>query len=166
LDPYAVLGVPEGASTEDVRRAYLRLARVHHPDFFIDAAAEERDAAEQRMRSINEAWAILSDPDRRRAFDRDEPRPFRPFDDTADDFDPRDVPDVPYRPSPPASTVERTLTLAPVLLFSASIVVGAVGVFMRLTVVFVLAFALFLLSCVGFIVVPLLALSRARRDEG
>jgi len=166
LDPYEVLGVPQAASDEDVRRAYLRLARAHHPDYFVDAPAGDRAAAEQRMRAINEAWAILRDPSRRRAFDTEEPRPFQPFDDQPDDVDPRDVPDVPYRPAPPPSISERTLTMAPVMLFAASIVVAAIGVIMQLTGIFALAFVLFLLSCVGFIVVPLLALSRARRDEG
>lgn len=158
--------MPEGASDEDVRRAYLRLARAHHPDYFVDASAGERAAAEQRMRAINEAWSILRDPARRRSFDDAEPRPFRPFDDETDEADPRDMPDVPYRPAPPPSVSERTLTLAPALLFAASIVVGSIAVFMRLTGILAVAFALFLLSCVGFIVVPLLALSRARRDEG
>jgi hypothetical protein len=149
-----------------VRRAYLHLARVHHPDYFVDAPADDRAAAEQRMRAINEAWSILRDPARRRALEADEPRPFRPFDDGTDDLDPRDMPDVPYRPAPPPSAPERALTLAPALLFAASIVLGSIAVFMRLTGILALAFALFLLSCVGFIVVPLLALSRARRDEG
>lgn len=161
-----MLGVPASASDIEVRRAYLRLARAHHPDYFVDAPPADRAAAEQRMRAINEAWAVLRDPARRRAFDADAPRPFRPFDDGRDDVDPHEMPDVPYRPAPPASLPERTLTLAPALLFAASIVVGAIGVFTRLTGILVFAFALFLLSCVGFIVVPLLALSRARRDEG
>jgi hypothetical protein len=53
-----------------------------------------------------------------------------------------------------------------VLLFAASVVIGVVGSFMRLSGVIALAFVLFALACLGFLVVPLLALSRARHDEG
>jgi hypothetical protein len=166
VDPYEVLGVAPGASTEDVRRAYLKLARAHHPDYFVDAAAGERLAAEQRMRSINEAWAILRDPVRRRRLEDAQPRPFRPFTVAEDELDPRDAPDVPYRPAQPPSNRKRLLTIAPGLALAGSIVLGTVGTFMSIPGLLAVAVALFLLSCVGFVVAPLLALSRARRDEG
>jgi len=51
---YAVLGVPEGADPAVVRRAYLQLARAHHPDLHPDGAP--RRAAERRMQEVNEAW--------------------------------------------------------------------------------------------------------------
>ena len=63
-DPYAVLGVPSGASTDDIAAAYRSLARRHHPDVSV-----ERDA-ERRMADINAAWAVLRDPTRREAWDR------------------------------------------------------------------------------------------------
>lgn len=167
-DPYRVLGVQRTASADEIRRAYLRLARTHHPDFFADATPGERAAAEQRMRAVNEAWAVLGDPDRRRALEAQRPpEPFRPFSPTAaDEPDPRDAPDVPYRPTPPPTGAERARTMAPVLLFFASVGVGAVAAVVNLPALLALSFALFLLSCVGFVVIPLLALSRARRDEG
>jgi curved DNA-binding protein CbpA len=167
VNPYEVLGVAVDAPVEEIHRAYLRIARRFHPDFFSDASPRERGEAEERMRAANEAWAVLGDPERRRALDAAAPpRPFRPFSPVDDEPDPRDAPDVPYRPAPPPSGRDRATTLAPVLLFAASVVIGVVGSFMRLSGVIALAFVLFALACLGFLVVPLLALSRARHDEG
>lgn len=60
-DPYRVLGVDRSASTAEIRGAYVRLARVHHPD------ATGGDVV--RMAEINAAWELLADPKRRAAFD-------------------------------------------------------------------------------------------------
>jgi curved DNA-binding protein CbpA len=57
---YDVLGVAIGASRADIHRAYLTLARRHHPDAGGDAAAMQR---------VNQAWAVLSDTARRRRYD-------------------------------------------------------------------------------------------------
>ena len=65
VDPYAVLGVARNAPVEDIRRAYVALARRTHPDVTGDDPA----AAEQ-MRRINLAWEMLSDADERAAIDR------------------------------------------------------------------------------------------------
>lgn len=65
LDPYAVLGVPRDATPLQVARAHRRLAKAHHPDLH-----EGADEAAARMRRINEAWAILSNPVRRGEYDR------------------------------------------------------------------------------------------------
>lgn len=166
-DPYEVLGVERSASAEEVRRAYLRLARAHHPDFFVAAAPAERAAAEQRMRAVNEAWSVLGDVERRRRHDGERPQPFQPLTPVDEDEpDPRDVPDVPYRPAAPPTGRERAATLAPVLLFVGAIGVGVVGAVVNLAPLIGLGFVLFVLSCIGFLVVPLLALSRARQDEG
>jgi curved DNA-binding protein CbpA len=63
-DPYAVLGVPTGATADQIVAAYRAQARRHHPDVSV-----ERDA-ERRMSEINAAWHILRDPERRAAWDR------------------------------------------------------------------------------------------------
>jgi hypothetical protein len=64
---YEVLGVSPGASTEDLRRAYLDLARASHPD---RATAADAEQASRRMQEVNEAWRVLRDPASRDAYDR------------------------------------------------------------------------------------------------
>jgi curved DNA-binding protein CbpA len=63
LDLYAVLGVQAGASEEDIRRQYKRLAKTYHPDLNPDPEASAR------MKALNEAYAVLGDPSRRSAYD-------------------------------------------------------------------------------------------------
>ena len=65
-DYYEVLGVPRTASADDIKRAYRQLARKHHPD--LQPAAERARAAE-RFKEINEAYEVLSDPDKRAKYD-------------------------------------------------------------------------------------------------
>ena len=72
FDFYAILEVSRTATSEEIRAAYRRLAREHHPD------ANPSPEAEGRMRGINEAWETLRDQDRRAAYDRMLPRPARP----------------------------------------------------------------------------------------
>jgi curved DNA-binding protein CbpA len=62
-DYYAVLGVPRDATADQVKKAWRRLARKYHPD-----VSQEPDAA-ARMSEINEANAVLSDPEKRAAYD-------------------------------------------------------------------------------------------------
>jgi len=64
-DFYAALGIRRDASPEDVKRAFRRLARETHPD-----ANPGDPAAEARFREIAEAYEVLSDPQRRAAYDR------------------------------------------------------------------------------------------------
>lgn len=63
-DYYKILGVPRGASLDEIRKAFRKLARKYHPD-----VSKEPDA-ENRMKEINEAYAVLSDPEKRAAYDR------------------------------------------------------------------------------------------------
>lgn len=64
-DYYTVLGVPRTASQKDIKKAFRKLAREHHPDTKAGDAA-----AEVRFKEINEANAVLSDPDKRALYDR------------------------------------------------------------------------------------------------
>lgn len=59
---YEVLGVPVTSSTDEIRRAYRVLAREHHPDRHLGHTTAP-------MIRINEAWRVLSDPQRRRNYD-------------------------------------------------------------------------------------------------
>jgi curved DNA-binding protein CbpA len=174
-DPYAVLGVRRDASPEEVRRAYLALARRHHPDAHADGGPATRLAAERRMQEVNAAWAVLGDRARRAEFDRAErdrggrraaPDPgFRPFD-PGPDPDPADAPDVPYRPVAPPSGRARAARLAPGLLFLLSVATFSAAAVLTSGPLTALAIVLLVGSGVGFVVLPLLALSAARRDEG
>jgi preprotein translocase subunit Sec63 len=63
-DYYAILQVHPRAEPEVIEAAYRRLTRKYHPD-----VSEQADAG-QRMRELNEAFEVLGDPARRRAYDR------------------------------------------------------------------------------------------------
>jgi curved DNA-binding protein len=65
-DYYEVLGVPRTATAEEIKRAYRKLARKHHPDL---KPAAERAVAAERFKEINEANEVLSDPDKRVKYD-------------------------------------------------------------------------------------------------
>ena len=63
-DYYDVLEVPRTASTEDIKKAYRKLAMKHHPDRNPDSKE-----AEERFKEAKEAYEVLSEPDKRRAYD-------------------------------------------------------------------------------------------------
>src|SRR5215210_6149373 len=63
-DYYKILGVPRTASQNDIRKAYRKLARQHHPD-----VKPGDKKAEQTFKDLNEANTVLSDPDKRKKYD-------------------------------------------------------------------------------------------------
>ncbi|MCU0522046.1 MAG: J domain-containing protein [Anaerolineae bacterium] len=64
-DYYRVLGVTKDASEKDIKQAYRKLARKYHPDMNPDDAG-----AEDRFKEVNEAYEVLSDPEKRKLFDQ------------------------------------------------------------------------------------------------
>ncbi len=64
IDPYKVLGVAKGASDEEIKKAFRRLARKHHPDVNSNSKTSER-----RFKEVSEAYEILSDKEKRRNYD-------------------------------------------------------------------------------------------------
>lgn len=65
-DYYQILGVPRAASEDDIKKAYRKMAIKHHPD----KNPNNRQAAEEKFKDINEAYEVLSDTKKRQIFDQ------------------------------------------------------------------------------------------------
>jgi curved DNA-binding protein len=63
-DYYATLGVAKGASQDEIRKAFRKLARQYHPD-----VAKEKKTAEAKFKEINEAYEVLGDAEKRKRYD-------------------------------------------------------------------------------------------------
>ena len=163
---YQLLGVDPDAGPEEIQRAYRLLALRHHPD-------DAPDADPAAMAAINGAWAVLSDPIRRRDYDvglaHPEPPPaarpapeagWRPLDDDEEDLDPEDLSDEPYAPT--ERRPSDMLVMTPVLL-----VLGAVGLFFFSIMsgssgLRTFSMLLVPVSAVGFVMAPLMVMMRSR----
>ncbi len=62
---YATLGIKRGETQSGLRKAYRKLARKHHPDL-----NPGDKSAEERFKQIQEAYKVLSDPEKRKIYDR------------------------------------------------------------------------------------------------
>lgn len=184
MNHYQVLGVGTGADPAEIRRAYLRLARAHHPDAHTGEGSAALASAERRMREVNEAWAVLRDPVRRRRYDdevrqgtagRRPPAPagpdgparpgWRPLaSDTAwmDDFEAWKYDAEDFVPRDPPSATRSTLTVLPVALFAAAIAVGSIGLVLDARPVLAAAFVGVALSAALFVALPMIEMTRRR----
>lgn len=68
-DYYEVLGVAKNASDDDVKKAYRKLSSLHHPDKHTALPKEERDVHEAKFKEAKEAYEMLSDAQKRAAYD-------------------------------------------------------------------------------------------------
>jgi molecular chaperone DnaJ len=65
MDYYSVLGITKASSAEEIKKSYRKLALEHHPD-----RNPDNPEAEDKLKSINEAYSVLSDPQKRESYDR------------------------------------------------------------------------------------------------
>src|SRR2546425_13306026 len=65
MDFYQTLGVERGAETEEIRKAYRKLARKHHPDL-----NPGDKSAEEHFKKVQEAYDVLSDPKKKQMYDQ------------------------------------------------------------------------------------------------
>ncbi|KZS92930.1 DnaJ-domain-containing protein [Sistotremastrum niveocremeum HHB9708] len=68
-DYYVLLGIPETATTDEIRQAYKRESLRTHPDRLVNANADEKRRATEKFQAVADAYYVLSDPERRREYD-------------------------------------------------------------------------------------------------
>jgi hypothetical protein len=160
---YDVLEVAAAASQDDIRRAYLAMARRLHPD--ASASADQR-----AMQEVNEAWRVLRDPHRRADYDRslDLPPPWEapPTDDDDDRSDPpwdRDDDRFSGPVVEVASGPSSWAVLVPAAMFVAAAALFALAMMLTNAVALALAFGLLVISAASFVVAPFLVMTRRRR---
>lgn len=66
---YEILGVSKTATADELKAAYRKLAKKYHPDVYANASEAEKKDAEAKFKDINHAYEVLSDPQKRAAFD-------------------------------------------------------------------------------------------------
>ncbi|HEX3394853.1 MAG TPA: J domain-containing protein [Acidimicrobiales bacterium] len=182
---YQVLGVAMAAGHDEIKRAYHRLARRHHPDTHSQASTAVQESARRIMVDINAAWAVLGDPDRRRQYDAElAPRP-PPTEDGAptdgplspagfpdwfepDWFDPdEEVPaalleeDVHHGPRGPGEMI----VFVPVALAALAVATFALALVVQWPALFAVSLLLVPLTLVSFLAAPFVAMATRVRSR-
>lgn len=162
MNYYDILGVLPAATSADIRRAYLALSWRHHPDAGGDA---------ERMRQLNEAYAVLADARARRDYDlaldladgSAGPATGADAGDEAYDAwgrDEGDALEVDDRMLHDPPRARRLVTTLPVAVFAVSVAVGSVGLAIDVPAVIGVAFVLFALSGGLMVLAPVLMMGR------
>ena len=148
---YELLGVSPTASPELIRAAYVDLARRHHPD--------AEDGSHERMQQLNDAWAVLGEPEARSVYDstlaptyvetqvRDSWQPAHDDDELFEDAG----------GSPVAGVARVVITFAP-LCFVAGLIVFGFGVVLQVAAVVQTGLIVLLFSLIAFVLAPFLAM--------
>lgn len=172
---YEVLGVSDDATAAELRRAYLRLARDHHPDRHAEGAPADLARAETEMQRLNEAWAALGDEAARARYDRDlasarraawtpgtASPDFVPIDDGVDPEDPAAEHDVPYGDGSP---VHRSLQVGPALTFAVALLALGSGALLDFRPLLALGVAGLVATALGFLAAPAYAVLRSNHTS-
>ena len=155
---YEALGVRVSATTEEIRRAYLRQARLHHPDV---------GGGDRAMQALNEAWAVLGDPVRRARYDRTlgvrssaSAPTFEPGPQPGDDLHLGDEPE----PVVPTDLRREVLLLVPVAVLGLAVACFAFSLVLSSVALQVAAVLLVPVAAVCFVMVPVLTLRKQARQ--
>ena len=158
---YDILGVSPQASADEVKRAYHRRAREHHPDVHVGTSGDP-------MVEVNAAWAVLGDPVRRRTYDRElarrtdatepvgaEPDGFTSFDFAG--FTGAFEPDAEARPYTPADAI----VLVPAALLAVAVACFAFSTMTEAPAILLTSVILLAVAAMSFAATPLLVLRRS-----
>ncbi len=165
MDHYEALDADPTESEAELRRRYLSLARKYHPDQLVSASEAAKNEAGERMREVNEAWAVLGDKARRLRYDQtlfesnieEAKEDWKPFDDS---YEPEyEEPIVPGRAKPP-----KWMTAGPPLLVAAGVVTAGVGGILGAGVL-VLGLAMILIGAISFVLAPVAVMVMSAQSE-
>jgi len=169
---YEVLGVSQGASNQEVRRAYHRQARRLHPDLNPGGAGPATTAAPDggagdAMAAVNRAWSVLGDPSRRREYDselralagRPAPEPTTPVAPDDDDLDTAGWWDEPEE----RDRVAELVVLVPVALLGLAVATFAFSMVAMSGALLTFSFLLVPVAALAFLAAPLVVLRRRAR---
>ncbi len=186
---YEELGVARSATHDEIKRAYYRLARRHHPDAHGQSSSAVQASARQIMVKINAAWAVLGEPAERSRYDLESAPPApsaRPASAAGgaerpvrarvfpDWFEPDDWSDadeeVPaYRLQEDVDDGVRgaadLIVFVPVGLAGLAVVCFTLGMVLQWTALFDLSFLLVPLSLVGFLAAPVVTIATRGRSR-